>query len=204
MQRVHATSDPLLTGLAPGRAASPAAANRWPTSTGSSNTTGIGGVRARLVARPQRPSGRQFRDALRRSAPRPPPSLGLGNDRTSPRRARRGVQAPASGGLRRLTPHFSHPPRQTTADQVHSRWSPSGNRLAFTSRAGTVPQAAVRVQGKTRRLGRVNGAVWGWLDNRSVVVPGPDSVRVRSLNGGTRYAHPTPRTLLHVWRRPAL
>jgi hypothetical protein len=26
---------------------------------------------------------------------------------------------------------------------------------------------------------------------------------VKALNGTTRYAHPTPQTLLHVWRRPA-
>ena len=101
-------------------------------------------------------------------------------------------------------PTFLVAPDQTTADQVHPRWSPSGNRLAFTLRAGTPPQATVRVQGQTRRLGPVDGAVWGWLDDRSVVVPGPDSVRIQSLTGTTRYAHPAPETLLHAWRRPAL
>ena len=100
-------------------------------------------------------------------------------------------------------PTFLISPDQTTADQVHPRWSPSGNRLAFTLRGDAAPQAAVRVQGQTRRLGRVDGAVWGWLDDRSVVVPGPDSVRVQSLNGATRYTHSAPETLLHVWRRPA-
>ncbi len=100
-------------------------------------------------------------------------------------------------------PTFLVPPDQTGADQVHPRWSPSGNRIAFTLRGDASSQAAVRVQGQTRRLGRVDGAVWGWLDDRSVVVPGPDSVRVKALNGTTRYARPTPQTLLHVWRRPA-
>ncbi len=100
-------------------------------------------------------------------------------------------------------PTFLVSPDQTTADQVHPRWSPSGNRIAFTLRSDASSQAAVRVKGQTRRRGRVDGAVWGWLDDRSVVVPGPDSVRVKALNGTTRYAHPTPQTLLHVWRRPA-
>ena len=100
-------------------------------------------------------------------------------------------------------PTFLVPPDQTTADQKRPRWSPSGERIAFTLRTDAASQAAVRVQGQTRRLGPVDGAVWGWLDDRSVVVPGPDSVRVQSLNGATRYAHPAPATLLHVWRRPA-
>ncbi|MEF8815602.1 MAG: hypothetical protein V5A58_02320 [Salinibacter sp.] len=100
-------------------------------------------------------------------------------------------------------PTFLVPPNETTADQERPRWSPSGERIAFTLRTDASSQAAVRVQGQTRRLGPVDGAVWGWLDDRSVVVPGPDSVRVQSLNGTTRYAHPAPATLLHVWRRPA-
>ncbi len=100
-------------------------------------------------------------------------------------------------------PTFLVSPDQTTADQVHPRWSPSGTRVAFTLRGNASPQAAVRVKGQTRRLGRVDGSVWGWLDDRSVVVPGPDSLRVKTLSGTTRYAHPAPQTLLHVWRRPA-
>jgi hypothetical protein len=99
-------------------------------------------------------------------------------------------------------PTFLIPPEQTTADQVHPRWSPSGDRIALTLRTGKGTYGAVRVKGQTRRLGLVDGAVWGWLDERSVVVPGPDSVRVQSLNGTTRFAHPAPATLLHVWQTP--
>lgn len=93
------------------------------------------------------------------------------------------------------------PPNQTSADQVHPRWSPSGSRLAFTLRTSGPSRAAVRVKGQTRQLGPVRGAVWGWLDDRIVVVPGPDSLRVQTLSGTTRYRHPTPETLIHVWRR---
>lgn len=99
-------------------------------------------------------------------------------------------------------PSFLTSPEATTADQTHPRWSPSGSRLAFTLRTGDKASAAVRMQGQTRRLGPTRGPVWGWLDEKSVVVPGPDSVRVQSLDGTTRFAHPTPATLLHVWRRP--
>lgn len=100
-------------------------------------------------------------------------------------------------------PAFLVPPPNTSADQVHPRWSPSGDRIAFTLRTDDAAYAAVRVKGQTRRLSRTQGPVWGWLDDRSVVVPGPDSVRVQTLNGTTRFTHPSPRTLLHVWRRPA-
>ena len=100
-------------------------------------------------------------------------------------------------------PAFLVPPDQTAADQVHPRWSPSGSRVAFTLRTTEGTFAAARTKGQTRRLGRTRGPVWGWLDDRSVVVPGPDSVRVQSLNRTTRYAHPAPATLLHVWRCPA-
>jgi Tol biopolymer transport system component len=93
------------------------------------------------------------------------------------------------------------PPEQTTADQLHPRWSPSASYVAFTSRAGERSVAAVRVEGQTRRFGPVDGAVWGWLDDRTLVVPGPDSLRVQSLTGETQYAHPAPATLLHVWSR---
>ena len=99
-------------------------------------------------------------------------------------------------------PTFLIPPDQTTADQIHPRWSPSGSRLAFALRTAEGAYAAVRVKGQTRRLGRTNGPIWGWLDERSVVVPGPDSIRVKTLNGTTRFAHPAPDTLLYVWSRP--
>ncbi|MFB6273149.1 MAG: hypothetical protein ABEL51_09680 [Salinibacter sp.] len=99
-------------------------------------------------------------------------------------------------------PSFLTDPKETTVDQIHPRWSPSGNRLAFTVRTSSGAYAAVRVKGQTRRLSRTKGPVWGWLDERSVVVPGPDSVRVQTLNGMTRFTHPTPATLLHVWQTP--
>lgn len=94
------------------------------------------------------------------------------------------------------------PPDQTTADQVYPNWSPSGNYLAFTKRRTDDKIAAVRVQGQTRHLGPVNESVWGWLDERSVVVPGPDTLRIQTLNGGTRYTHPRPSTLIDVWADP--
>ena len=100
-------------------------------------------------------------------------------------------------------PTFLTDPEGTTADQIHPRWSPSGSRLAFTVRTSGSTYAAVRVKGQTRRLSLTKGPVWGWLDERSVVVPGPDSVRVQSLNGTTRFTHPAPATLLHVWQTPA-
>ena len=100
-------------------------------------------------------------------------------------------------------PIFLVDPDQTTADQTHPRWSPSGTHIAFTLRTGEEAHAAVRVQGQTRRLGQTQGPVWGWLDERTVVVPGPDSVRVQTLDGTTRFTHPAPATLLHAWSRPA-
>jgi len=93
------------------------------------------------------------------------------------------------------------PPTQTAADQVHPIWSPSGTHVAFTLRTSTGPQAAVRIEGQTRRFGSVKGAVGGWVDDRTLVVPGPDSLRVRALNGSTQYAHPAPTSLIHVWSR---
>lgn len=94
---------------------------------------------------------------------------------------------------------FLTPPKETTNDQVHPRWSPSGSRIAFTLQTDGAAYAAVRTQGQTQRLGRTQGPVWGWLDEQSVVVPGPDSVRIQTLNGTTRLTHPAPDELLHVW-----
>lgn len=91
------------------------------------------------------------------------------------------------------------PPGQTSADQVHPRWSPSGTHLAFTQRGAGQATAAVRIEGQTRPLAPVSGSVWGWLNEQSVVVPGPDTLRIQTLNGETRYALPTPPTLIHVW-----
>lgn len=93
------------------------------------------------------------------------------------------------------------PPKQATADQLHPRWSPSATHVAFTHRRDGEAVAAVRVKGQTRTLGPVNRAVWGWLDDRTVVVPGPDSLRVESIDGPTRYTHPAPATLIYAWTR---
>ena len=93
------------------------------------------------------------------------------------------------------------PPSQTQADQLSPRWSPSANYVAFTVRQGGTATAAVRVEGQTRRFGPVDGAVWGWVGERTLVVPGPDSLRVEALGGQTRYSHPAPATLIHAWRR---
>lgn len=97
---------------------------------------------------------------------------------------------------------FLTPPNQTSSDQVHPRWSPSGTHIAFTLREEGGSTAAVRVEGQTRHLGAATGPVWGWIDDRSVVVPGPDSLRVQTLDGATRFTHPTPETLIHAWTHP--
>ncbi len=96
---------------------------------------------------------------------------------------------------------FLTPPDQVGADQLNPRWSPSASRVAYTHRRGGGARAAVRLEGQTRTFGPVDGAVWGWLDDRTLVVPGPDSVRVESINGPTRYTHPRPATLVDAWRR---
>jgi Tol biopolymer transport system component len=95
------------------------------------------------------------------------------------------------------------PPAETRADQTHPRWSTDGNYVAFTQGQGANARAAVRIEGQTRTLGPVRGAVWGWTGPRSVVVPGPDSLRVQTPDGTARYTHPTPATLIHAWERSA-
>lgn len=95
-------------------------------------------------------------------------------------------------------------PDKIRADQICPRWSPSGSRVAFTIRSTGGPRAAVRVKGQTRRLGPVDGAVWGWLDERTLVVPGPDTLRIQTLSGTTRHTHPAPQSLIYVWRSPAV
>jgi len=94
---------------------------------------------------------------------------------------------------------FLTPPASTTRNQSHPRWSPDGERIAFTRGRGDNAVAAVRMQGQTRTLGPVDEAVWGWLDAEAVVVPGPDSVRVKTLSNDTRFSHPAPAALLDVW-----
>jgi Tol biopolymer transport system component len=93
------------------------------------------------------------------------------------------------------------PPGQAAADQVQPLWSPAGTHVAFTLRTSAGPRAAVRVEGQTRRFGPVDGAVAGWLDDRTLVVPGPDSLRVQSLDGNTQYTQSVPASLIHVWSR---
>ena len=94
------------------------------------------------------------------------------------------------------------PPSKTAADQIHPRWSPSASHVAFTRENGSQSVAAVRMDGHTRRLAPVEGAVWGWVDDRTLVVPGPDSLRITSLDGRTQHTQPTPSTVVHVWRMP--
>jgi Tol biopolymer transport system component len=104
-------------------------------------------------------------------------------------------------GVARDRTVFLIPPNAVRADQRHPRWSPQGTHVAFTRGTGPDATAATRVEGQTRTLGPVDGAVWGWLDDRTVVVPGPDSLRIQSLGGATRHTRPAPATLVHVWRR---
>lgn len=96
---------------------------------------------------------------------------------------------------------YLSPPEETVADQRHPRWSPSATHIAYTSHSSAQSRATVRVDGHTRRLGPVDGPVWGWMDDRTLVVPGPDSLRIQSLEGETRYTHPAPTSLLDVWSR---
>ncbi len=93
------------------------------------------------------------------------------------------------------------PPEQTGADQAQPLWSPSGSYVAFTLRTSGGPRAAVRIEGQTRRFGRVDGAVHGWVDDRTLVVPGPDSLRVQTLDGSTEYSQSLLGALIHVWNR---
>jgi len=93
------------------------------------------------------------------------------------------------------------PPAQTRANQTHPRWSPDANFVAFTQGQGADAQAAVRTQGQTRPLGPVDGAAWGWTGPRTLIVPGPDSLRALTPDGTTRSTHPAPALLIHAWER---
>jgi len=84
---------------------------------------------------------------------------------------------------------------------VRPRWSPDASYVAYTRRGAETTTAAVRVEGQERQLGRVDGAVWGWLDTRTLAVPGPDSLRIQTIDGQTKYTHPAPRTLIYAWSR---
>lgn len=95
---------------------------------------------------------------------------------------------------------FLTPPSETSAEQVHPQWSPSGTHLGFTLRTETKSYAAVRIEGQTRRFGPVDGTVGPWLDDRTFVVSGPDRLRIHSLDGSTTYERPSPTTLIDAWR----
>jgi len=96
---------------------------------------------------------------------------------------------------------FLTPPDQVAADQVRPRWSPDASCVAYMRRGAETATAAVRVEGQERQLGRVDGTVWGWLDTRTLAVPGPDSLRIKTIDGQTKYTHPAPRTLIYAWSR---
>jgi Tol biopolymer transport system component len=98
------------------------------------------------------------------------------------------------------TVYLVPPPSAPDADQVHPRWSPSGSHVAFTLRDRETAHAAVQVQGQLRRLAPTDGPVWGWVDDRSLVAPGSDSLRVVGLEGSMEWTAPRPTRLLHVGR----
>jgi Tol biopolymer transport system component len=102
------------------------------------------------------------------------------------------------------TQYLIPPETAPDADQVRPVWSPGGNYLAFTLRretaSGNSHTAAVRTAGETRTLGAATGPVWGWIGERTVVVPGPERYRVVTLTGSTRHTLPAALTLVHAWR----
>jgi len=100
---------------------------------------------------------------------------------------------------------FLVPPNQAApGDQVHPRWSPSGNVVAFTRRAGGTSTAVVRVEGQTRPLGSTMGPVAGWIDDQTLVLHDASQLRVVDLNGNERYARPAPSAFLHGWAASAV
>ena len=88
------------------------------------------------------------------------------------------------------------------ADQVQPRWSPSGTTVGFVHQSAQGRFAAARVQGQTRRFGRTAGPVH-WIDEQTLAVPGPDSLRVTSLTGNVVHTQPAPAAVIHAWRLPA-
>lgn len=96
------------------------------------------------------------------------------------------------------------PPQMAgSGDELHPRWSPSDDNIAFVLRRGKKTHAAVQVMGQTRTLGRTDGPVWGWAGERQVVVRAPDSTRVVDFQGSTVHAISAEHTLLHVWPSPS-
>lgn len=85
--------------------------------------------------------------------------------------------------------------------ELHPRFSPSGDRVAYTLARESGRYAAVRNVGQTTTLGEVEGAVWGWVGNQRLVVPGPDAHRVVDLKGETLLELPASWSLVDVWHR---
>ena len=98
------------------------------------------------------------------------------------------------------TSYLIPPDEGGSADQIHPRWSPSGSYLAFVQRRSTGATAAVRVTGRTQQLGATTGPVQ-WATDQRLVVPGRDSLQVKTLRGGDVYALPASVTLVHAWSR---
>ncbi len=92
------------------------------------------------------------------------------------------------------------PPQMAgSQDELYPRWSPNGDNVAFTLHRGESSHAAVHVMGQTRTLAPTDGPVWGWAQDRQVVVPGTDSTRIVNFQGSTVYALSAERDLVHVW-----
>lgn len=100
------------------------------------------------------------------------------------------------------TVYLIPPEAAPEGDQLYPRWSPSGTTVGFIQRSPEGTIAAARVQGQTRRFGHTTGPV-EWVDDQTLVVPGPDSLRVKALNNDAVHTQPAPGVFIHAWRRPA-
>lgn len=98
----------------------------------------------------------------------------------------------------RLT-YLVPPGQRGPESELFPRWSPSGDRVAYTIDRESGRYAAVRDVGRTQMLGPVRRAVWGWVGEKMVVVPGPDAVRIVNVGGETVATLPASWTPLVVW-----